>query len=107
MEYKFELLNAVELAQRLGCDRKRVYYLDKIGKLGYERVVRRDGKKCYIYDQPFKPVESLGQRLDFSDLEKQSGYLVLSMQKLRRDIMSLSQEFTQKEKEILGQRVKV
>lgn len=104
---RIELLSGAELAKRLGCTRKRVYYLSKTGKLGYLSVTRSNGRKVYIYDRPFRAVESVKKRIDFADIEKDINYLVLSAQDLRHRFLALSKQFLNEEQKILDHRLKV
>lgn len=104
---KARLLTAVQLARELGCDRKRIYYLKKIGKLGYESMKRKDGQFIFLYDKPYRAVESRQKYTTFSDMEKEVSYLILCAQSLRQKIVEASKRFAQEEKRLFESRLKV
>lgn len=99
---KARLLTAVELAKELGCDRKRIYYLKKIGKLGYECFERKDNQWVFLYDEPYrKIVEGARKYADLTELEKGINAIVRIAEELQKRIKGLNEKFTQDEKRLL------
>lgn len=106
-EFEVELLTSKQLAVKLGCKEARIRYLNSKGKLGYLSTLRKDGRRIYVYDRPFKVIESVKQRIDFADIVRDINYLLLSLQQLRRRVLILNKQFVHKEKALLDHRLKV
>lgn len=101
---KARLLTAVQLAKELGCDRKRIYYLKKIGKLGYECFERKDNQWVFLYDEPYRVVEGAGKYADLTELEKGINTIILTAQGLQKRVVELNEKFTEDEKKLLSAR---
>ena len=105
-ESSVRLLTTEELARELDCKGQRVRYLQRIGKLGYQSLIRRDGKRIYVFDH-HRPAISLQKHMDLSELEKEVSYIILSAKRLQKKLIGLSGKFAQEEKALLQSRLKV
>ena len=105
--FEAELVTSKELAKKLGCKEARIRYLDRKKKLGYTSMLRKDGRRVYLYDRSWRALDSLKKRLDLTDVIKDVNYLLLSVQALRRKVLEIDCEFSEQERQLLSTRLKV
>lgn len=99
-----ELVSGAELARRLGCHRKRVYYLSKRNKLGYLSVVASNGKRLYVWDGEHRLIDSDQKCAGLANIEKKITSLYLSAKLLREEFIKVADKFKRDEERILSQR---